>query len=284
MSTAGTDQRPILDRYAADPFILRTAEGWWLYASHGAQDGRRIPIYHSTDLESWTFVRGAVAPGPEPTSWNRRNFWAPEVIEMEGHYYLYYTAMPDGTPRNEGNRIGLAVAPHPAGPFEDRGVVVPHGTIDGSPYLHRDGTLWLYFTVEHGNSLGLKAGSLGVQRLVTPGEVDPTPRILIDRHTWQEGPCILPAGDRLFLLFSTGSWENETYAITWATGDAPDGPFQESDQYLLRSTETMKGPGHCNVFPGPAGDPWLVYHAWDPAHTARYPRIRPLKGIFPPVA
>ena len=26
-------------------------------------------------------------------------------------------------------------------------------------------------------------------------------------------------------------------------------------------------------FTGPDGEPWLVYHGWDPAMTARYPRM-----------
>lgn len=267
----------ILQVGGADPFILRTTDGWWLFTSHDAPDNRRIPIYHSTDLHTWTFVRGAVAQGPRPDSWNRRNFWAPEVAFIDGRYHLYYTAMPDGTPENEGNRVGLAVADHPAGPYEDRGVVIPHASIDGSPYRHRDGSWWLYFTVEFANDRGLKAGQLGVHRLVAPDRIEPDPRILIDRHHWQEGPCILPCGEQLLLLYSTGDWRDGSYAVCTALGASPDGTFTPCQQNLLATADGLIGPGHCNIFPGPDDRPWLVYHAWDSAHTARYPYISPLE-------
>lgn len=272
--------RRILDRAGADPFILRSAEGWWLFTSHEAPDGRFLPVYHSMDLERWSFVRGAVASGSRPDAWNRRNFWAPEAAFIDGLYHLYYTAMPDGTPENHGNRVGLAVADHPAGPYEDRGVVIPHGSIDGSPYRHSDGSWWLYFTVEHANSLGLPAGQLGVHRLTAPNRVDVAPRILLDRHTWQEGPCILPMDGQLLLLYSTGDWRDGSYAVCTALGTAPDGPFFPGQEGILATAGNLIGPGHCNVFPGTDGRPWLVYHAWDLAHTARYPYISSLEILF----
>lgn len=185
--------------------------------------------------------------------------------------------MPDGTPKNEGNRVGLAVAPHPAGPFEDRGVVIPHGSIDGSPYQHTDGSWWLYFTAEHGNSLGLRAGTIAVHRLLEPDRVDERPKLLVDRHKWQEGACILPARDQLIMLFSTGAWTNDTYAVTWATATNPDGPFHESEKILIKTTGSLYGPGHCNWFAGPGGKPWLVFHAWDANQNARYPHVLPLR-------
>lgn len=267
---------PLIVRSAPDPFILREGNDYYLFASHEAPDGRRLPIYHSRDLKSWTFVRGAVEVGKEPGSWNRRNFWAPEVVRWASRYYLYYTAMPDGTPGNEGNRVGVAVADNPKGPYQDVGIVIPEAAIDGSPYRHPDGSLWIYFTVEFGNALGLKPGSVCVHRLRNPVEVDGPPQVLFRKYEWQEGPCIYPDGDRLCLLFSTGNWGDETYTIRWAAGDRPDGDFVESEEVLLKTTELIKGPGHCNWFTGPDNRPWLVYHAWDPAHTARMPRIAPL--------
>lgn len=266
-------EAPILSCPGADPFVLREGEDYYLFTSHEAADGRRIPVYHSRDMRKWDFIRGAVGIGPEPESWNRRNFWAPEVLKWEGHYFLYYTAMPEGTPGNEGNRVGVAVADCPEGPYEDAGVVIPEAAIDGSPYRHSDGSLWLIFTVEFGNALGLKPGRVCVHRMKSPVETDGPPLPLFGEYEWQEGPCFFPVHDRLYLLFSTGNWGDETYAVRWATGDSPGGAFIDSGEVLLRSSDTVKGPGHCNWFTGPDGHPWLVYHGWDPAHTARLPRL-----------
>ena len=144
---AATYCNPIINRYLADPFILPAGGWFYLYATGRGDDGRFLPLWRSRDLASWEFVRGAVARGA-PGAWNRRNFWAPEVLVHQERYWLYYTASPDETPDNTGNRVGLAVSDSPAGPFENLGVLVPHASLDGSPFRDADGSLWLYYTAE----------------------------------------------------------------------------------------------------------------------------------------
>jgi len=265
---------PVIDRYLADPFILRSGAYYYMFATGKASDGRYIQIYRSKDLAEWDFVRGAVTRGSE-NSWNRKNFWAPEVIEIEGRFHLYYTASTDGTPDNTGNRVGHAVSDYPEGPYEDRGVVIPHASLDGSPFRDTDGTLYLYYTIEHGNSDGLVAGRIYVDTLVTPDEVSGNPVPCITHHSWQEGACVMVRDGRYYLTYSTGNWRDESYRIRWAAGSSPIGPFEEKGT-LLKSTAQVKGPGHHSFFTGPGGHDWIVYHGWDPEFIARYPRIDPL--------
>lgn len=78
---------------------------------------------------------------------------------------------------------------------------------------------------------------------------------------------------RYYLFYSVGNWGDATYHVRWAVGDSPLGPFEEAEGRLLESTDAVIGPGHHNFFRGPGGGTWIVYHGWDPAHTARYPRI-----------
>lgn len=267
----------------ADPFIFKAHEAWWLITSHDAADGRHLPVYRSTDLLIWEFVAGAVEPGGSPWDWNRRNFWAPEVIEHQGRFYCYYTAMPDGTPGNEGNRVGLAIADHPAGPYEDAGVVIPHGSIDGSPFIDSDGRAWLLFTTEHGNDLGWPPGQVGVFALnENLRHVQGAPVPLVTQYQWQEGAFFLPGGQvgGLALLFSYGGWTEDTYCVHAAWGDSPLGPFEPESEAFLQGTPTLRGPGHANVFPGPDGKPWLVFHAWDAAKTGRFPNYAPLAAFW----
>jgi len=271
---AFTYSNPIVDRYLADPFILHRPPWYYMYATGRALDGRFIQIYRSSDLVTWELVRGAVTRGVE-NAWNRKNFWAPEVMEIDGIYHLYYTASTDGTPANTGNRVGLAVSDSPGGPFEDRGVVVPHASLDGSPFRDTDGTLYLYYTIEHGNSDGLIAGRIYVDRLVSPEEVAGDPVPLITHHGWQEGPCVILRNGIYYLTYSTGNWKDETYRVRWATGKSATGPFKEQGT-LMESTAEVRGPGHHSIFTGPGGQDWMVYHGWDPEFTARYPRIDPL--------
>ncbi|MHC4396322.1 MAG: glycoside hydrolase family 43 protein [Planctomycetota bacterium] len=270
-----TYKNPIINRYLADPCIIKDNGWYYLFATGRAEDGRFIQIYKSNDLTNWNFVRGAVARGAEG-SWNRRNFWAPEVIKLNGKYHLYYTGSLEHTPKNTGNRVGLALADRPEGPYEDRGPVVPNASLDGHPFLDSDGTLYLYYTIEHGNSLGLTAGQIYVDKLTAPGRIADEPKQLISHHSWQEGPFILKRDKTYFLTYSTGAWGNDTYNLRYAIGYSPTGPFTEQSNKILQSTEYVKGPGHHSFFTGPDGKTWLAYHGWDPAFTARYPRIDPL--------
>ncbi len=267
---------PIIDKYLADPFILKVGVEYFLFATGKAEDERFLPIYKSADLLKWEFVRGAVEKGGEASSWNRRNFWAPEVIFLEGKYHLYYTAMPDGTPKNTGNRVGLAVSNSPEGPYEDVGVVVPHASIDGSPFVDDDGTLYMYYTIEHGNHDGLKAGQIYVDKMLSPSKVSGKPVQLISHHNWQEGPCMFHKNKSYILTYSTGAWTNDTYNVRWAIGNSPIGPFTEQENIILKSTDLVKGPGHHNLFEGPDKKTWIIYHGWDPAFKGRLPRIDPL--------
>lgn len=268
-------RNPIMDCYLADPFILPTSNGYCLFGSHAAPDGRRLPVYWSSNLAEWEFVGGAVAVGREG-AWNRENFWAPEVLPAEGKFWLYYTAAPSHTDDNRGNRIGVAVSSRPEGPYEDVGVVVPHASLDGSPFRDSDGSLYLYYTVEHENHDGLVAGRIYVDRLLTPDRVMGNPALLVSRHPWQEGPCVMRRGGVYFLTYSIGSWGKEDYEVRWCTGSSAFGPFEEQPTPILKSTPNVKGPGHHNFFQDPRGRDWIVYHGWDPAFTARYPRIDPL--------
>jgi hypothetical protein len=85
----------------------------------------------------------------------------------------------------------------------------------------------------------------------------------------------MPDG-RIALLFSTGSWTDHTYCLRWSIGEQPTGPFVEEPKPLLKTGEDLYGPGHANWFRGPGDEPWLVFHAWDKAHTARQPHVAPL--------
>lgn len=264
---------PLLPVSGPDPFLFFAGGAYWLITTGPAADGRFLPIWRSGDLVHWTFARGAVARGAEG-AWNRFNFWAPEILSHGGRYWLYYTAKPIDDNDNAGNRVGLAVAERPAGPYQDVGVVVNHASLDGHPFRDVDGSLWLYYVTDHGNALGHAPGKIWADRLVDPTRVAGRAVRLVDRHPWQEGPVVLrTAGDRYVLSFSLGGWRGAGYHVVQALGASPVGPFVEAGGALMKSTEDVKGPGHHNFFTGPDGRLWVVYHGWDAGMTERYPRM-----------
>jgi len=269
-----TYTNPIIDNYLADPCLVwdPPAGAYFLFATGNALDGWCIPIYRSPDLINWTFVRGAVTSGGQ-TDWNHKHFWAPEVVKIGDTYHLYYTASPEESPQNAGNRVGLAVARNIEGPYEDRGVVIPHASIDGHPFFDDDGAMYLFYTIEHGNKDGLVAGQIYAGRMLAPDTMDGKPMQIVWHHPWQEGPWLTRRHGKYVLTYSCGGWADDTYHVRYAIGDSPLGPFEEQPGKILQSTDTVKGPGHHSLFKDRAGNDWICYHGWDVKFTARYPRI-----------
>jgi beta-xylosidase len=265
-------KNPIINNNLADPFI-RYEEGYYYFFATGqAIDHRFIPIYRSKDLSNWEFVRGAVSKG-EKTDWNYKNFWAPEVLKYKGKFYIYFTASPDSTPANTGNRVGVAIADHIEGPYTNLGVLVPNASIDGHPELDKDGSLYIFYTIERENAKGYIAGQIFVDKMISPSQVSNHPKPIITNHIWQEGPFVLYRGGTYFLTYSVGNWGDSTYHIRYSTSNSMMGPYTERPDTILKSNEMVKGPGHHSFFQDQAGRDWIVYHGWDTAYTARYPRI-----------
>ncbi|KPL16177.1 MAG: hypothetical protein AMS26_05640 [Bacteroides sp. SM23_62] len=267
-----TYTNPIIDKYLADPCMMYDNGFYYLFATGKADDGRFIPIHRTTDFVHWEFIRGAVERGSE-RDWNYKHFWAPEVIKLNGKWHLYYTASPSHSPRNSGNRVGLAVADDIAGPYQDFGVIIPHASIDGHVFVDEDGTMYIFYTIEHLNEDGLRAGHIYQDLMLSPTEVAGKPKLMISHHPWQEGPFLQHRHNQYFLTYSCGAWTDHTYHIRYAIGPSVTGPFIEQPDTILASNEMVKGPGHHFMYSDKKGKDWIIYHGWDTAFTARYPRI-----------
>lgn len=74
-----------------DPYVLLASDGiYYMYGTGGgAVDG--FSVYSSPDLANWK-AEGQVFRGNIPGSWGVANFWAPEVYERGGKFYMLYSA------------------------------------------------------------------------------------------------------------------------------------------------------------------------------------------------
>ena len=102
-----------------DPFLLKASDGkFYMYGTGGVQNG--FKVYSSDDLVTWK-DEGPVYQGGTSDSWGTDCFWAPEVYERDGKYYLWFSAnwKENPTQEQENFRIGVAVADKPTGPFKD---------------------------------------------------------------------------------------------------------------------------------------------------------------------
>lgn len=132
-----------------DPFVLRASDGnFYMYGTGGVEDGFRACV--SSDPVHWKEL-GRVYQGNIRDSWCTGNFWAPEVYEIDGKYYMLFSAdwRENPTGEEENFRIGVAVADSPAGPFKDlmnRSVFDPGYPIIDANLWFEDGHVYLYYS------------------------------------------------------------------------------------------------------------------------------------------
>lgn len=132
-----------------DPYILKASDGrYYMVGTGGVKDG--FKMYSSPDLKRWK-DEGRIYHGNTVDSWGIAKFWAPELYEHNGRFYLLFSADWRVNPTNEleNFRIGVAVSDSPAGPYTDlynRPIFDPgYPVIDGN-LLFEDEKVYLYFS------------------------------------------------------------------------------------------------------------------------------------------
>lgn len=287
MAQLPTYVNPVYPGSFADPFVLRH-DGW--YYAFGTDTQADSPlafeVLRSRNLVGWNSLGRCLGDLRQSS----RDYWAPEVAESGGRFYLYYS-FGEG---DRGHLIRAAVSDRPEGPYVDSGrVLTPNErfAIDAHPFRDDDGTWYLFYARDRleGERVGT---SIVVDRLadMTTLAGEPVPvvsasadwqRFAADRpmyggiYDWHtlEGPFVVKRLGRYWCLYSGGAWTGPGYGVSWAVADSPLGPWTEpggDGPALLRSRPgELEGPGHCSVVVGPDGEDYVVYHAWDPHRTAR---------------
>jgi len=103
-----------------DPFIMQSSKDRIFYMYGTSEKTNGFKAYSSKDLCYWE-EKGVVYDNDQVNAWGKDCFWAPEVYERNGKFYLWYSANWKHNPTQEGEnfRIGVAVADNPLGPFKD---------------------------------------------------------------------------------------------------------------------------------------------------------------------
>lgn len=296
-----TYTNPVWPEYLADPFVLKADGVYYAYGTipHPETDGRHFRTLRSEDLSRWEKVGGALNPLDDPDA---RFYWAPEVAERDGTFFMYYSA---GGPNGEGHRLRAATAKRPEGPFTDAGrILLPDEpfSIDGSPFCDpEDGRWYLFFAKDYLDGdrpgTGTAVVPLADDMLSVAGEAAPVVRATADWQIFQrnrpwlgrvwerwhtvEGPFCLYRDGLYYCLYSGGLWDGPNYGVGYGVAESPLGPWRDASSdgpSVLRGIpDRVLGPGHNSVVrgPGDVGD-LVVYHAWDPAKTARRMCLDPL--------
>ena len=288
-----TYENPLWSGYLADPFVLEVDGEYYAYGTGQAPDGRQFPILHSCDFVHWEFVAGALAPLDAP---KLKDYWAPEVAERDGKYYLYYAG---------DMKMRVAVADHPAGPYRDSGTLMfpdlPF-SIDGHAFKDPQSGQWYFYFAQ--DFFDQRPGTaLAMVRLaddmMTP--VEPVTTVLRAFADWQiyernrplydkvwdawhtiEGAAVIYKDGKYYCFYSGGNWQTPGYGVGCAVADNILGPYV--DEHSPDAAGVLKsipgkliGPGHNSVILGPDGQTYfIVYHSWNAERSRRQICMDPL--------
>ena len=256
---------PVLAGDYPDPSVIRVGNDYWATATT-SQWAPIFPLLHSTDLVAWRRV-GAVFQ--TPPAWSAGSYWAPEIVQDGGRFFVYYTARKRGGPLC----VAVADAARPEGPYTDRGPLVCQeaGSIDAMSVRDENGRLYMVWK-EDGNSrkqpTPLWAQPLSEDGLKLTGEPH---EILRNEAPWEahlvEGAFILRREDWFYLFYSADACCGRrcNYKLGVARARKLLGPWERSpDNPILAGNEDWKCPGHGSIVADISGRTFLLYHAYQP--------------------
>jgi arabinoxylan arabinofuranohydrolase len=263
-----TDHNPVLDGYYADPEILYAEKTGMFYiypTSDGfnSWSGNYFKTFSSKNLVDWK-DEGIILQLGKDVSWANRNAWAPCIVEkkIDGQfkYFYYFSAA---------QKIGVAVADNPTGPFLDSGKPLvdkhPEGVTDGQqidPDVFTDpktNKSYLYW----GN--GYLAGA-GLSNDMTSLKTETT-KIMTPDATFREGTYVFYREGVYYFMWSEGDTRSQDYRVRYGTSDSPLGKISipENNIVIAKDKETgIFGTGHNSILQIPGKDEWyIVYHRFN---------------------
>jgi hypothetical protein len=86
-----TYTNPVWSGSMPDPFVLRHRGVYYAFGTTGPErtrDGRIFTLLRSTNLVDWKDLGGALVA---TAAFDGQDFWAPEVAERDGTFFLYYS-------------------------------------------------------------------------------------------------------------------------------------------------------------------------------------------------
>ena len=224
------DNPLLMDTFAADPTARVFAGKIYLYPSHdilppaGRRGGFIMEDYHtysSGNLMDWT--DHGVIVNQTNVPWVNPNFgmWAPDCVFKNGKYYFYFPAnsKDTGTRRQGVQKVGVAIAKKPFGPFKPETNSIPGipPSIDPCVLIDpKDGSAYLFYAMNAIFVAKLKPNML---------EMATTPMFLtnLPLKGLVEGPFAFERKGKYYLSFPHDVSGGE--ALEYAMADNPMGPY-----------------------------------------------------------
>ncbi|MBD3630193.1 MAG: family 43 glycosylhydrolase [Cyclobacterium sp.] len=258
--------------FLADPTIFFHGDTYYLYGTSGKDADLGFEVYVSKDLEKWEKPKGehdGFALKREDV-YGDKGFWAPQVVEKNGRFYMAYTA-------NE--NIAIAEAAHPLGPFqqtEKAPLAAPVKQID--PFIFKDdnGKYFLYHVrLTDGNRLFVAELAHDFSTI----KPETLTQCIVAEEEWEntqnagwpvaEGPTIIKHKELYYFLYSANDFRNPDYAVGYATSKSPYGPWKKHIDNPILNGQILgsNGTGHGDLFIGKNRELYYVMHTHFNANT-----------------
>lgn len=271
-----------IDSDFPDPAVLRAPDGfYYVYGTQTQRDGRWVNIQaaRSRDLVHWEILGDALPVKPDWAS-RTQDFWAPDVSEHQGRYYLYYSAKPDAalTDTSRGLCLAVATAARPEGPFTDTGrpLQCGKGFVDIDPMAYDDPATGRRLLYWGSGFQPIRVQELAADRISfaagsRPIELVP-PDASRDYQRLVEGAWVVRHGGYYYLFFSGDNCcgPDAHYAVMVARSRSATGPFETlaeatdaRSSAILEQSGPWLAPGHNSVLTDYRGSDWILYHAVD---------------------
>ncbi|WP_394707725.1 glycoside hydrolase family 43 protein [uncultured Bacteroides sp.] len=225
----------VKNKFTADPAPLVYDGTLYLYVGHDeyyagqdtAKGGKEFNItewlcYSTKDMQTWT-DHGAVLK-PTDFKWGVGEAWAAQVVERNGKFYYYVTALA-GEPYNS-RVVGVAVSDSPTGPFvdplgkplvsddmTDNGARGWWNDIDPTALIDDNGQAWLCW----GNGTCFLA-KLKPNMIELDGDIQ-----VIKLPRYVEGPWLSKRNGTYYLTYASFGKGKEN--IAYATAPSVEGPW-----------------------------------------------------------
>jgi hypothetical protein len=281
---APTSGNPIVQGWYADPEARVFGKEYWIFPTCSApyNDQTFFDAFSSPDLLTWT--KHPRIFDAASTSWVKRAVWAPSIVENDGWFYLFFGANDIQNDQQVGG-LGVVRSRQSSGPFED---YLGHPLVDKfhngaqpiDPFVFTDtdGTHYLiYGGWKHCNVAKLNADFTGLVPFAdgTPnGPPNETTFKEITPEGYVEGSWMLVRNGKYYFMWSEGGWTGPDYAVAYAMGSSPLGPFQRIGKILQQDPKVATGAGHHSVLHAPTSGKWyIVYHRRPLGETDRNHRV-----------
>lgn len=254
------------DIHIRDPFILLEGGRYYLYGSRGNEAWGKatgLDVYESDDLVSWSGP--SVVFTPPEGFWADMHFWAPEVHQYHGKFYMFVSFKSETACRG----TQILVADTPKGPFtlHSDGPVTPRDweCLDGTLYIDRDRKPYMVFCHEW---LQVKDGEMCAVRLsddLKQAVGEPFLLFRASEPDWAlkdktefvtDGPWMYrTACGKLLMLWSSSAANGYVEAIAYSDNGDVTGRWQHQKQLLFDQDG-----GHGMIFTSKEGKLFFILH------------------------